>query len=88
MLVRVVCVIAAAGLAAVAARAPAASTERGADVVGVTFRVGKVADGDTIDLANGARVRLVQIDTPEFYFHREIACGQGLPGSSAARSPC
>jgi len=35
------------------------------------FRVAHVADGDTIDLANGARVRLVQIDTPEVYFHPE-----------------
>ena len=30
-------------------------------------RVGHVADGDTVDLANGGRVRLVQIDTPEVY---------------------
>jgi endonuclease YncB( thermonuclease family) len=36
-----------------------------------TLRVDHVADGDTIDLTNGARVRLVQIDTPEVYFHRE-----------------
>jgi endonuclease YncB( thermonuclease family) len=36
-----------------------------------SFRVGHVVDGDTVDLRNGARVRLVQIDTPEVYFHRE-----------------
>jgi endonuclease YncB( thermonuclease family) len=32
------------------------------------FRVQRVIDGDTIELGNGARVRLVQIDTPEVYF--------------------
>ncbi len=32
------------------------------------FRVERVVDGDTIALANGQRVRLVQIDTPEVYF--------------------
>jgi endonuclease YncB( thermonuclease family) len=37
----------------------------------VTYRVDHVADGDTIDLANGQRVRLVQIDTPEVYFGTE-----------------
>jgi micrococcal nuclease len=35
------------------------------------FRVAHVADGGTIDLGNGARVRLVQIDTPEVYFRPE-----------------
>jgi micrococcal nuclease len=29
------------------------------------FRVSQVVDGDTLDLRNGSRVRLVQIDTPE-----------------------
>ena len=32
------------------------------------YRVGRVVDGDTIDLTNGQKVRLVQIDTPEVYF--------------------
>lgn len=32
------------------------------------FRVDYVADGDTITLTNGQRVRFVQIDTPEVYF--------------------
>jgi endonuclease YncB( thermonuclease family) len=36
-----------------------------------TFRIDHVADGDTVTLANGQRVRLVQIDTPEVYFHPE-----------------
>jgi len=35
------------------------------------FRVDHVADGDTITLRNGQRVRLVQIDTPEVYFGTE-----------------
>ena len=35
---------------------------------GQLARVDHVADGDTIDLTNGQRVRLVQIDTPEVYF--------------------
>ena len=32
------------------------------------FRIARVVDGDTVDLTNGAKVRLVQIDTPEVYF--------------------
>jgi micrococcal nuclease len=35
------------------------------------FRIDHVADGDTVDLTNGAKVRLVQIDTPEVYFTAE-----------------
>ena len=35
------------------------------------FRIARVADGDTVTLTNGARVRLVQIDTPEVYFGTE-----------------
>src|SRR3954451_1147868 len=31
------------------------------------YRVSRVIDGDTLELANGQRVRLVQIDTPEVY---------------------
>jgi micrococcal nuclease len=34
-------------------------------------RIDHVADGDTVDLTNGERVRLVQIDTPEVYFTPE-----------------
>jgi micrococcal nuclease len=33
-----------------------------------TYRIDRVIDGDTVALANGQRVRLVQIDTPEVYF--------------------
>jgi endonuclease YncB( thermonuclease family) len=35
------------------------------------YRIDHVADGDTVTLANGQRVRLVQIDTPEVYFGLE-----------------
>ena len=34
-------------------------------------RIDHVADGDTVTLTNGQRVRLVQIDTPEVYFGTE-----------------
>ena len=33
------------------------------------YRIDHVADGDTVVLRNDQRVRLVQIDTPEVYFH-------------------
>jgi micrococcal nuclease len=32
-----------------------------------SYRIARVIDGDTVELANGVRVRLVQIDTPEVY---------------------
>jgi micrococcal nuclease len=35
------------------------------------YRIDHVADGDTVDLRNGEKVRLVQIDTPEIYFGTE-----------------
>src|SRR5438094_957309 len=38
---------------------------------GRVARIDHVADGDTVDLTNGQRVRLVQIDTPEVYFSPE-----------------
>jgi micrococcal nuclease len=38
---------------------------------GTVARIDHVADGDTVDLTNGARVRLVQIDTPEVHFAPE-----------------
>jgi endonuclease YncB( thermonuclease family) len=51
-----------------------------------------VTDGDTIALTNGARVRLVQIDTPEVYFGVECfghaasaALGRMLPAGTAVR---
>src|SRR5215472_19118154 len=46
---------------------------------GQLARIDHVADGDTVDLTNGAKVRLVQIDTPEVYFTPECY------GSQASR---
>ena len=42
----------------------------GASTAGL-FRIDHVADGDTVDLTNGEKIRLVQIDTPEVYFTPE-----------------
>jgi micrococcal nuclease len=47
---------------------PAVST---AATTSNALRIDHVADGDTVDLTNGAKVRLVQIDTPEVYSHPE-----------------
>jgi micrococcal nuclease len=58
-------------LAALALAAPAASGSTGTRATTAVGRIDHVADGDTVDLTNGARVRLVQIDTPEVYFHPE-----------------
>jgi micrococcal nuclease len=54
-------------LALAAAGAAGARLPRG----GQLARIDHVADGDTIDLTTGQRVRLVQIDTPEVYFSPE-----------------
>jgi endonuclease YncB( thermonuclease family) len=35
------------------------------------YRIGRVVDGDTVYLTTGAKVRLVQVDTPEVYFGAE-----------------
>jgi endonuclease YncB( thermonuclease family) len=43
----------------------------GAAPLAHAFRIARVIDGDTVALTNGARVRLVQIDTPEVYFGLE-----------------
>jgi micrococcal nuclease len=60
-------------LALLAALLVALLVARPARSVPVTavYRIDHVADGDTVDLRNGARVRLVQIDTPEVYFGTE-----------------
>jgi micrococcal nuclease len=47
----------------------AAGAQTGA--AGQLGRIDHVADGDTVDLTNGAKIRLVQIDTPEVYFSPE-----------------
>jgi micrococcal nuclease len=38
---------------------------------GQLSRIAHVIDGDTVSLTSGARVRLVQIDTPELYYSPE-----------------
>ena len=48
-----------------------APTAVGAAPSAHVFRVARVVDGDTVYLTNGAKVRLVQIDTPEVYFGAE-----------------
>jgi endonuclease YncB( thermonuclease family) len=58
-------------LAAVTVATPAALGSASANTAGTIARIDHVADGDTVDLTNGARVRLVQIDTPEVYFRPE-----------------
>jgi endonuclease YncB( thermonuclease family) len=55
-------------LAVVISTAAATSASVSAGQLG---RIDHVADGDTVDLTNGAKVRLVQIDTPEVCFHPE-----------------
>jgi micrococcal nuclease len=55
-------------LAVLVLSAPAGATAPAAGQLG---RIDHVADGDTVDLTNGAKIRLVQIDTPEIYFAPE-----------------
>jgi micrococcal nuclease len=62
------CGILAALFAAILSIAGAAPASGSADQLG---RIDHVADGDTVDLTNGAKIRLVQIDTPEVYFSPE-----------------
>ena len=54
-------VLLASVLSIAAGAAPASVT------VGQLGQIDHVADGDTVDLTSGARIRLVQIDTPEVY---------------------
>jgi micrococcal nuclease len=53
------------------ASASAGSVGRATAPSGQLARIGHVADGDTVDLTNGSKIRLVQIDTPEVYFSPE-----------------
>jgi len=57
-----------AALALAAGAAPAGARHAAAGQIG---RIDHVADGDTVDLTNGEKIRLVQIDTPEVYFTPE-----------------
>jgi endonuclease YncB( thermonuclease family) len=64
---RIVLVLCLAAASLVAATAGATQLPSG----GQLSRIARVVDGDTVVLANGARVRLVQIDTPEVYYSLE-----------------
>jgi endonuclease YncB( thermonuclease family) len=68
----VVPAVAFAAVVSIAGAAPASVS------VGQLDRIDHVADGDTVDLTNGAKIRLVQIDTPEIYFHPECYGASGL----------
>ena len=58
-----------AAIVALLALAPTvrATTTPGGEV----SRIARAVDGDTVNLTSGARVRLVQIDTPEVYYSAE-----------------
>ena len=64
---RVVLVFCLAAATVLAATAGATHLPSG----GQLSRIARVVDGDTVALANGAHVRLVQIDTPEVYYSPE-----------------
>jgi endonuclease YncB( thermonuclease family) len=49
----------------------AAPAAFGAAPAAHVYRIARVVDGDTVYLTNGAKIRLVQIDTPEVYFGAE-----------------
>jgi len=38
----------------------------------VFYQVERVVDGDTLKLANGARVRLIGVDTPEVHYSKKL----------------
>jgi micrococcal nuclease len=61
-------IVALAMLAILGGSSALASSEASSATVA---RIDHVADGDTVTLTNGRRVRLVQIDTPEVYFGAE-----------------
>lgn len=65
---RVATIVILVALATVAGSTASASSDAGSATLA---RIDHVADGDTVALANGRRVRLVQIDTPEVYFGSE-----------------
>src|SRR5215831_11952415 len=48
-----------------------ATADARTSATGQVGRIDHVADGDTVDLTSGAKIRLVQIDTPEVYFSPE-----------------
>lgn len=75
---RLLSLVAIVGLLALAATGEAAKVPPGGQVM----RIARVIDGDTVELTNGAHVRLVQIDTPEVYFSPEC---YGTQASAVAK---
>src|SRR5262245_49266504 len=65
---RIATLVVLASLATIGGSAALASGETSPSTLA---RIDHVADGDTVALTNGRRVRLVQIDTPEVYFGTE-----------------
>src|SRR3954453_12028790 len=55
-------------LVALALTSAALATPAPAHAPPPPYTIAKVADGDTVTLGHGQRVRIVQIDTPEVYF--------------------
>jgi endonuclease YncB( thermonuclease family) len=55
---------------------PQPARDAGTDGASRVARILRVVDGDTVDLTNGKKVRLVQIDTPEVYFTPECYAEQ------------
>jgi micrococcal nuclease len=76
---RATTILALAALATAAGSTALGSGKAGSETVA---RIDHVADGDTVDLTNGQRVRLVQIDTPEVYFGMEC---YGLQASATTK---
>jgi micrococcal nuclease len=76
---RATTILALAALAMAAGSTALGSGKAGSETVA---RIDHVADGDTVDLTNGQRVRLVQIDTPEVYFGMEC---YGLQASATTK---
>jgi endonuclease YncB( thermonuclease family) len=74
---RALCLAACAGVAALAPGATAAQPS--------VYVIDHAADGDTVALRNGQRVRLVQIDTPEVYFGTEC---YGRQASATTKRDC
>jgi endonuclease YncB( thermonuclease family) len=54
---------------------------------GQLSRIARVVDGDTVTLTSGARIRLVQIDTPEVYYSPECYGEQASAVTKRLLSP-
>ena len=43
------------------------------------FYVSRVVDGDTLNLSNGQKVRLIGVDTPEVHYSDKLPVTNGAP---------